>query len=254
LQKISFILVLLVFCTGCSVIRIGKFQNSGILNEIEGERLLENIIKQNITRKSFFIQKAEIEVSKHGSDDKFLANIKFKSPDKYLVTLKSKTGIEVARIFISNDTILMNDRINRKQYFGSSLFLKDKYGISASVLPLIFGDYINTDFINRSNTRCSGGKIDIDCLLKGNKIKYVIDCNKGKCIFVSVERSLSQERLEIHFNDFLKKEGYLIPRNIKILDSSSETEIKIKIIKIESSWDGSVEFVPGNKFEIIQLL
>ena len=69
--------------------------------------------------------------------------LKFEYPDKYLISIKSRTGIEGARIYISEDTILFNDRINKKMYYGSSLYLKRKYGLTTNFLPLIFGDIVS---------------------------------------------------------------------------------------------------------------
>lgn len=234
--------------------RIEGTKNSKPLNEIASYKLFESIRKQNITNNSFFIQKAEIEISGREGNEKFLASIKFKNPDKYLISLKGKTGIEAARIFLSDDTLLVNDRINRKQYCGTPEYLKIKYGITASVLPVIFGDYIDDNMINKSNAECSNGKLDIDCIINGIKIKYVIDCIKGKCISEIIENGLNSKRMEIQFTDFFKKEKNLIPGKIEILDLQRETTIKIRIKKVVSPWEGNIEFIPGNKYEIIQLL
>ena len=40
-----------------------------------------------------------------------MATIKYELPDKYLISIRSKAGIEAARIFITKDTVLINDRI-----------------------------------------------------------------------------------------------------------------------------------------------
>ena len=103
---------------------------------------MERIENQNLTKRNFFIQKAEIEILSEEENQKLIASIKFIYPDQYLISLKSKTGIEAARIFITDDTVLINDRINRKLYFGKPAQLKNKYGISPAVLPVVLGDFI----------------------------------------------------------------------------------------------------------------
>lgn len=244
---------MLIISTGCSVIRFGGEKNYGLSNDIISDKLYESIIKQNITINNFFIQKAEIEISSKKVTKKVLGNIKFERPDKYLISIKSKTGIEAARIFISDDTILINDRINRKQYYGSTQYLKSKYGITASVLPIIFGDYIS-DNLSDSNTVCSDGKLDIIGTVEGIRIKYVIDCKKGKIILAIPENKLSKEGIEIQYSNFFKNENVLSPGKIEIKDFQRETTVKIKIQKRKSLWNGKVEFVPGNKYELIRLL
>ena len=40
----------------------------------------------------FFIQKAEIEVINQDGKEKYLSTIKYEKPDKYLISIKSRTG------------------------------------------------------------------------------------------------------------------------------------------------------------------
>jgi Domain of unknown function (DUF4292) len=253
LRKINFILFLLILSTGCSVIRNGRNRNYGLSDAIVSEKLFESIRKQNITSNSFFIQKAEFLISSKEGAEKLLGSIKFESPDKYLISIKSRTGIEAARIFISDDTILINDRINRKQYYGSTQYLKSKYGITTSVLPIIFGDYI-TDNLSDNKAICSDGKLDIIGTVGGIKIKYVIDCKKGKIILAIPENRSNEEGIEIQYSDFFKNENVLSPGKIEIKDFQRETTVDIKIQKIESQWSGKIEFVPGKGYELIRLL
>jgi hypothetical protein len=243
-----------MFSTGCAVVRTGGKRSDGLSNEIINEKLFENIKNQNITTNNFFIKKAEIEISTQERTQKILGSLKFKKPDKYLISLKSREGIEAARIFISDDTILINDRISRKQYYGSSKYLKTKYGISAAVLPVIIGDYISDTLSDSNPTKCSGGKMDIDGIVSEIKIRYVIDCKKGKSILVITGNSLNEGGIEIQYDDFFKKGNIITPGKIGIKDTKRKTKIEIKIQKIESPWNGNVEFIPGNRYEIIQLL
>lgn len=254
MRKITVILFLVVLITGCSVFRYAGSSNEGVSTGIITGDVSERVIKQNITFNSFFIRKAEIEFTTMEGREKFLCSIKFERPDKYLISLKSRTGIEAARIFITKDTILINDRINRKQYYGSTQYLKSKYGITASFIPLIFGDYIEDNISDNNQAKCFEGKMDIDCLVSGIKIKYVIDCKKGKSISATPGDSLNDEGIEIQYDDFFKTGEILTPGKIEIRDFQRQATIEIRIQNIESPWDGSIEFIPGNRYEILQLL
>ena len=254
MQKISLILFLFILFMGCSVTRNGSSKNYGWSNEILSEKIIESIKKQNITSNSFYIQKAEIDISTQNGREKVIGSIKFESPDKYLISIKSRSGIEGTRIFISNDTILVNDRINRKQYFGSPEYLQRKFGVTLSILPVILGDYIMDNLVDNNQTKCLDGKLYIDCISGGIKIKYVIDCKKGKTILAISENRLNYGGIEIQYNDFLKVGEILTPGKIEIHDNLRMTKIEIRIRKIESPWNGNIEFIPGNKYELIQLL
>ena len=240
--------------SGCSV-----FRNNGKTIEEKPEILnsgnvVEKTEKQNITNNGFFIQKAEIEVINSEGSNKFTANIKFEKPDIYLISLRSRTGIEGARIFISGDSIQMNDRINKKLYSGTSSYLNRKYGFSQSFLPIIFGDLILEKRCETGNEKCEGDKLVFACQSKGISLNYGIDCKWRKVVSVDQINSFSQDGLKISYEKFFKISGILIPKIIEFKDSQYDIEIKIKILKVELPWTGNVNFIPGRGYELIELL
>jgi len=243
----------MIFFAGCSVIKPGRNKNYVIPNNIISDKLFERIKKQNITLNNFYIPKAEIEISSQEGIQKVLGSVKFEKPDKYLISIKSNTGIEIARIFISDDTILINDRINRKQYYGSSHNLKSKYGITNSVLPALFGDYI-TDNLYENKTICTNDKLDDIGLIDGIKIKYIIDCKKGKIISAIPEKRMNEQNIEIKYSDFIKNDNVFSPRKIEINEFQKRIKININIKRIEPGWRGKVEFINGPRYELIPLL
>ena len=243
-----------IFSTSCSVTRNKGKRNLEISKDLLSENILESIKKQNITNSSFFIQKAEIEIVTQNGKQKLIGNIKFENPDKYLISIKSRTGIEAARIYISNDTILVNDRINKKLYSGSSVSLKRKYGFTTSFLPLIFGDILLNEKAEEIKEKCYDEKLNIDYLVRGVLFNYVIDCKKRKITFVNQLNNFVQKGIEIKYENFKNSGNILIPTVIELEDSQFNTIIKIKMIKIDIPWDGRIEFVPGKGYELIELL
>jgi hypothetical protein len=235
------------------VIKKGYKSNDVISGRIESNSLMEGLEKQNLTNNSFFIQKAQIEVSSDEVNQKFNGSIKFVTPGKYLISLKSKAGIEAARIFLSDDTILINDRINRKLYYGKPEVLNRKYGISSSLIPIVLGDYVKDNKSNNENIPCSEGKLDLESFVNGLKISYTVDCKKAKIILAQQKGSLNNVVTEINYGDFIKTGDILTPAKIHIKYIKSMVNIDIRIEKIESPWNGNIEFIPGNKYELIEL-
>ena len=240
--------------SGCSPGRIGRNINVETFIESPGEIFTETVKKQNLTESGFFIQKAEIEVVGSEGTNKFIASIKFKYPDSYLISIRNRTGIEAARIFINSDTILVNDRINRKQFCASTNYLKKKYGLSTAVLPVILGDFIGDMSANIGSGKCKNGEVDIDCLVDGIKMRYLIDCNKYKTVKTIKEGDVGDTGLEINYRDFSKYGRRFIPGRIEVNDLMNESRIIVFIKKLSLPWDGALEFIPGNKYEIIQLI
>jgi len=254
LRKITGIILLVLIVTGCSV-----FRNSGKTMEENPEILnsgnaIESTENQNITNKGFFIQKAEIEVINAEGSNKFTANIKFEEPDKYLISLRSRTGIEGARIFISGDSVQMNDRINKKLYSITSSYLAGKYGFSQSFLPVIFGDLILEKRCETGKERCVGDKLVFNCQLKGVSLNYVVDCKRKKVISVDQMNSFNQQGLNIKYEKFFNVDGILMPKIIELNDNKYNLGIKIKILKVQLPWMGNINFIPGRGYELIELL
>lgn len=253
MRKVSFILFLFIFLTECSLIKKQSQSNNEAPGGIESNSLMERLEKQNLTNNNFYIQKAEIEVSSDQESQKFTGSIKFVTPGKYLISLRSIAGIEVARIFLTDDTILINDRINRKLYYGKPEALSRKYGISASVLPIVFGDYIKGNKIISENTPCFEGKQEIEYDVHGIKVRYTADCKKSKIVLAQQEGSVLDVVTEIEYRDFIKTGDILTPSKIQIKYFKSMINIDITIKKMEFPWIGSIEFIPGNKYELIEL-
>jgi hypothetical protein len=242
-----------VFVTGCSVIR--KSGKSLTMNDKNGKSstILKGTKKQNITNSGFFIKKAEIEILTKNGREKYLASIKFEKTERYLVSVKGRTGIEGARIYISNDSILVNDRINKKLYSGNTIYLEKKFGLNAGFLPLIFGDVILDKKCEDNDAKCVGSKNITECYLRGVILKYEIDCSRRKVMAVSQIDNFNNNVNRLKFSKFFSVGGSLIPKIIEF-EGQFNTVVKIRIIKMEMPWSGIIKFIPGKGYESIELI
>jgi hypothetical protein len=254
LRKVITIIFLGILTASCSVLKKGSNRGLNTNAGLNNINILERVEKQNITKESFFIQKAEIEIFSKEGKEKFIANIKFEFPDKFLISIKSRTGIEGARIYISKDSIFVNDRINKKLYLGNSYFLQKKYGIDQKMLPVLFGDIILNEKDRALKAKCTGNKFITNCDVKGIALNYEIDCNRGKVVSVARISSLNQTDFIVRYDKFFYEKDVLIPEIIEFEDSAYSMKIHIKIKKIEFPWVGKVKFVPGKGYEIIELV
>jgi hypothetical protein len=240
--------------TGCSILRKSKNGDQTDLNTPYTGNILEIVNKQNITNKSFFIQKAEIELVTTNETTKFIGNIRFEYPDKFLISLKTRSGIEGARIYINKDSILVNDRLNKKMYFAKADYFRLKFGLDQSILPLIFGDVILEKKCEEALNSCVDEKANVGCYIKGIYLKYIIDCNKGKVLMVSNMNNYNQTDIKINYSKYMKLGDILLPGIIEFKDSQHNISVKIKILKVDYPWDGNVKFIPGKGYELIELI
>ena len=254
MRKIGYIILFFLLSASCTVARKSRSVKSAEENSSASLNLYQSIINQNLTARSFFIEKAEFKISSGGSENSGIGTIKFIKPDKFLISIKSIIGIEIARIYITGDSIMANDRINKKFYLGSASYLKTKYGVTTAVLPVVFGDYVNDEKPDSSRMSCVDGRVQINGSVKKVKIRYLIDCANGKSILTMHEENSRESVLNIEYDDFFMINGINSPGKIKISDSQSDTTIEIRIQKIIIPWDGTIDFIPGKQYEKIRLL
>lgn len=233
--------------------RSGKSLPAEYINQAS-INILEDAKKQNITNEGFFIEKAEIEIFSQEGKEKYLASIKFEKSGKYLISIRSRSGIEGARIYISDDSLLVNDRIHKKLYSGNSFYLKKKYGIAPGLIPLILGDLILNNNYAEKKDSCIGNKIKMDCYVKGVRLNYEIDCSSKKVVLVKQSDNFNKNIIIISFTNFFSIGSHRIAKMIEFEDSQYKIGVKIKIIKAESPWSGSFKFIPGKGYELIELI
>jgi len=240
----------MVLVTGCSVIRKTAKEN---VSGGRGKAIsVENLKKSNMTGSDFQIQKAQITINGEGGEEKLTANMKYREPGTWLVSLRSLTGIEAARFFISDDTILVNDRLNKKVYHGSAEYLMNKYGLSIKYLPVILGDII-TEGTDIEDINCSENKAVIIERNGESNINYKIDCSTGKVRYVTIENSLSGQIINISLEKFIKGDEVNYYRNIRITDQGEHNQIKIKIERISRLGVNNLDFIPGKNYEDVIL-
>ena len=249
--KRALILYLLLFLAGgCTVLRK---QESGSKLAVVGESdmmIWKDVVNQNITTSNFFISKADVELTGKGVSDKFIASIKYLVTGEYLISLRSRSGVEGARIYISRDTVLINDRINRKLYYGSGKKMSNKYGFSPSVIPVILGDYITHDSLNEMG-KCINGEVMNSQLIRGIGIEYTLSCRELKVISA---RTGDTNSIRLKFSEYLNLNAKKVAGEIEFEDIARDIKLTIRIRKMESPWEGEINFIPGSGYEHIPLI
>lgn len=251
MYKIIFILLFVTGLISCSVLRP---VNSPLIETVdiqEKSDIGSYVEGQNITGHNFFITKAHIELLSVNKNENLLASIKYLYPNTYLISIRSVTGIEAARIYITNDTVIINDRINRQVLFGKPGIIGRKYGVSPEIFPLLLGDFIREKG-NTSSTGCDNGFSDVSSTISGAKIRYLLDCKKGKAVSAVREGSNNKDIYKFRFEKFNKIHDLIYPTGIKA--EYSDMKINVRIEKIVFPWNGTIEFIPGKNYEMVELL
>jgi hypothetical protein len=250
-QKVIIFLIAGISWTGCSVLK--SRENISLTSDKKFTINEEKILQQNISTFSFSMAKVEIIIEGNGEKQKLLGNIKYVYPGKFLISLRNSSGIEGARIYIDTDTILANDRINRKTYYCSARHLYEKYGISTDYIPVLLGDLIIEKKDKINDIKCKDGNAEISVLNGQKEIKYIADCTKGKIVSVNFKSKSNKYQINAEFSSFKKMNDYFYPSSIRIDNLTEHNKVDIKVKKAESYTGKDLKFMPGNNYELILL-
>jgi hypothetical protein len=245
----TLILLLLIVFPGCSALKTGKT----ITEDINPLSLaLAKVKDQNLSANDFNLKKAEAEINIVGEKQKFLASVKYKTPGRWLISLKSTTGIEVARAFITVDTLLINDKLHKKLYYGNSSIIEKKYGIPFITLPVLFGDFIAGDVTGKDSIKCINGKNILTFKFGESKIEYLLSCKEGKIISLKIIRPGSDE-IQISYSKVKLVDKYKFPSRLIIKDPSEKIILEIRIRNIDFNNIEKIDFIPGKGYDNILL-
>lgn len=236
----------------CSVAR--KAESLKLFDsKLPSDQLFDDVRNRNITNYGFFVEKAEIKVSDRDGTKRLLASVKYMESQEYLISLRGTGGIEAARIFISKDSALINDRINKVTYFGNLKSVEKRYGVNLAVLPLLLGDFIVSEKTLKARSECEEGVVSVTDNIGGLKVDYLINCKERKAVLTRLEKSTGITGWELLFDGFSGKGDRTIPENITINDKTTGNVIEIRIMKLTIPWTGEIKFIPGSRYEKVEL-
>lgn len=250
MQKIIYISYIAVFLiASCSPVR--RSVRTGTYS-MSAPEIIGKAIGNNISNHGFNIGRADIFYNIDGVSGRFIAGIRYSKPDTLLIILRHSTGVEIGRIYLNNDTLLVNDRINRRMMYGDPVYLADRYGIDRKAFMTALGDLVINDpgsLRNFSGQRCQKGIIRLDDRFEGGNIAYGIDCEKMKVSTAVVLRGARNERIDISYSNYIRKGGHIIPGRIEAVDLQNKAKIRMEIKSIDIPWEGRIDFIPGNRYK-----
>ncbi len=252
-KLISIAFIISFLGIGCSVLRKAspsqEFQDESIVDSV----VLKRVERNNFSQGGYFIKSAEIEVYTEKQRDNIVATVRFSHTGGYLISLKSRAGIEAARVFIGRDTLMINDRINKVLYAGGPEYIERKFFIPELVFPLIFGDFVKISAGEKTDSVCIDGKLNYRSNNANMSVSYIIDCKLGKTVRAFVDTGSGKGRITLLYYDFQKTGDLTYPGKIEVSGLPDKMTLKIVVNSIEFPWIGDINFVPGNRYEIVRL-
>ncbi|HVN58447.1 MAG TPA: DUF4292 domain-containing protein [Bacteroidales bacterium] len=239
---ISFAAILL---SGCAV--NGRRAETKVFSGGQNAKeILRNVSSKNLTATGFFIQKGRISTYSSESRITLFFTMKYNTAGNYLISVRSRTGMEAFRAFMTKDTVLINDRLNKRLLYGNPRDFTYISGLPVELLKISVGDiYMNMPQL--SETGCLNNEFEVSDICEGLKISAKIDCRREKMKHVSITGSQASNSIIIDYNKF-KEDSYGVPEKIEINDAYKKIRFVISIDKYIAPWVGEFEFIPGSNY------
>jgi hypothetical protein len=245
LQKTVIILIFLSV-VACAPVRYSG-ERTPVSEESSIESIIEKVRKNNLSEESFFIEKGTVTLEIDKISTRYLFSLKYNKPDKYLLSIKNAAGIEGARVFISKDTILINDRIGKRLLVGKPGDIEKISGFPFYLIDGIFGD------LALKEGRASGDAVKVlnSVLITrgyyGKAYKSLLDPTIGKVSSTSIINTIGKEEITLSYSKFSKSDKR-VPGIVELRLVKRNAYAKIRIEKYQTRWEGEIEFIPGKGF------
>ena len=239
--------------SSCSTIRKGQRSSEEIGWGNKGKSLEEILEKNNIAGKGLIISKARIKYSDDATEASFTAVIRINKKGEILASLKSFAGIEVARVIFTEDTFYLFDRIHRTVSFSSFEDVGKRYGLKKEWMMMLLGDTPGILTEKGNKIKCRDGVGARERTIGGFRIGEEFDCNAGKATDVSMMEASGRLLSTLRFSEFIKISEIVIPSLVVIDSRTNLFHVEMSIEKVETGWDGEIDFVRPNGYELIKI-
>jgi len=247
LRKGIAVILLSIVLVGCSVIKRKPDTVSGASAMSESEGFFEEIRSSNLSSGGFYISRADIDISIPAINIKMIGGIKFRYPDSLFVSLRTRTGIEAVRLLMTDDSVLVVDRINRQILYGDPEDLEKKFNISSNAVYAVLGDFVGSPLTPVEKVNCTDGAFYCETLIEGQVLKYEIDCHNMKPGKAFITDNTTGRQVQAIFADFERYGKKTVPGTLKISLMNGVGNFTVEIRNIQTDWNGNTGFViPGN--------
>jgi hypothetical protein len=138
--------------------------------------------------------------------------------------------------------------------YGEPAYLKKKFGIDPSMLSVIFGDFYYNENAGIEVADCNKGLTKSSFKVGKYNGLYTFDCEKEKVISTSLESDKVLSYMLFNFKDFDESGSIIYPKRISVEQKEEGIKIFMEIKSIEYDWEGEIDFLPGVKYEKVELL
>lgn len=257
---ISFVLLAVVL--GLSGCKSGK---KTTIKTPSGEKISYNELIHNLNNNvgkynSVYYSKVRYTLTQNGSTNQFTGSLSIKKGEEIFATVNAFLGIEVARILLNKDSIIIKSNFEKKLYILQYKQMIKKFGLSGdfstienvlcyqlSMFKANLYDYQLDEnaFLITPKERIQS-KVDYDYLTA----MYIDD--SYKITDISYCAKALNDCLNVTYNNFSKHNTFITPSFIKIQNDNEDVRLEMGLSK--ANFDTNFDHKLGNisNYEVIR--
>jgi hypothetical protein len=229
----TILVLLLVACTSA------RRTQSSVVKPVDANLKFKTAFSNRITYKSLIINNIEGEVKINGNQNSFSCTVKSVNDSLLVISVNSLLGIEVVRVFITNDSVLILDRTKREYAAVDFKNMIKKYSdfLSVSAIKdILIGNIVNEfSVLNFSPLQlgpeyCKFGSVS-NATINGEKNELIVNYVLNTASMKPVEFTWKSGKLSFHviYSDYKVSHEILFPGKISLEAGNKEMEIILEI-------------------------
>lgn len=257
---VSFVLfVVFVFISGC------KSGKNATISTPAGESISYNQLIQNLNNNvgkysSVYYPKVRYTISQNGSTNQFTGSLSIKKGKEIFATVNAFLGIEVARVLLNKDSVIIKSNFEKKLYVLDYNQMIKKFGLSGDFSTIenvlcyqlamykanLYDYQLNeNDFLITPKDRIKS-KVDYDHLTA----KYIDD--SYKITNISYCAKTLNDCLNVTYNNFSSQKKFVNPTSIKV--QNDKEEVRLEMVMNKANYDTTFDHKLGNvaNYEIVR--
>ncbi|MCX8057673.1 MAG: DUF4292 domain-containing protein [Ignavibacteria bacterium] len=224
--------------------------------EITLDEILEEM-KLNSVKIQSYSAIGDVDLNLNSLKMKLSFSIQSQKPHKVLIDLFGILGIDIASIYLNNDSILVYNAINNELIstnFSSNKIKRSKLSLIADkkIYSILFGEFdLNSFEADSASVKDYDDKFSLIKYFSNNRIEVFYDKTTSFISEIIYYSSTSNNIFEIFFKEIKVIDGIKFPSKIFINNSNSNETISLEFKKIEFNKNiGELELIYPDDAEI----
>lgn len=242
-EKINIVLPALLFTmivSSCAGLKRAATNGDSMGGSFEAKKFYGEVGKLNLTGENFRFDRVKVESRNNDETIRFSGNIRYSKEGKILFSARTIGNIELARLYLDNERIIIVDRINRVYSTGNTSDYLERYGLSWNDIIILFGD-LPQEVVQAGRVRCENGFSESEAVIAGRKATITMDCLNKKMKEISVTEGGNRlGELVAIFSEIRSADNVVYPALVSVAAGSAKFGLEIEYDRYKE-FDGIIK-------------